>query len=95
MSGKHDIKLTLSRAERRELDRAARAAGHKTGPWARLAALAASRGAQPVKPLPGPEKRVLSPMEGPSQPGAAMHSGGAGKLRTPSPLIKTYDPDQP
>ncbi len=54
----YDVKLTLSRSQRRELDRAARLQGLKTGPWVRAVALAAAKGGGLTSGRPGPNGAV-------------------------------------
>jgi hypothetical protein len=48
----HSLRILLSRAERREIDRAAKAAGLKSGPWVRSSALSLARVAGNVAKAP-------------------------------------------
>ena len=53
-----DLSLKIvpkTRAQRRELDRAAHAAGLKTGPWVLSVALGVARVGQAAKGAPGPQ----------------------------------------
>lgn len=60
--GKNDVKLTLSRGQRRALDRMAKVSGLKTGPWARSVLLAMAIQPEPAKPSVAPEKQPLRPI---------------------------------
>lgn len=78
----YDVKLTLSRSQRRLLDGAAKASGLKTGPWVRLVALDAA------KPQPEPQAApaVKLPGFGPSNPIRT-----AAQARS---LVQSFDPDK-
>jgi len=90
---KADLSIKLapkSRAQRRELDRAAASAGLKTGPWCLSVALAAARA------VLAPQGASAAPKPAPAgvrltEAGALERTGGAVHVR--STLTRSYDPD--
>lgn len=103
----YSIKLILTREQRRVLDRAAKVAGLKTGPWARsellklAVAAVVHRLSSPSKPAltgtlpPGTVKAaadLVDAVRADGHAGVAHVTSGPG-FTSARHLVKTFDPD--
>lgn len=88
---KYDVKLTLNRPQRILLDRAAKAAGLKTGPWARSELLKLSQVAAVVSRLSTAPKPASAPH---SPSGPYDDPAYSGRHPGVAPLTRSFDPDQ-
>ena len=103
----YSVKLTLTRDQRRLIDRAAKLAGLKTGPWARSTLLGVAEQpkegqGQPAAKLqgfylgalpglPAPQPRPCRYCGAPDQNGVHVHKPKCPAL---NPLVRSYEPDK-
>lgn len=80
----------LSREQRREIDRAAKVAGLRPGPWCLSVALAAARVAGKPQPLSVAPKPALAPK---SPTGPYADPAYSGRHPGVALLVKSFDPD--